>query len=265
MTRILLPLIAILAIPAMVSAQDLGAARTAYLDADFERARTLFGDALASPTLDAPRAIETLRYLVALDLLLGDLDAARLHAASVVALDRDAVAPEGAPDEAGALLDAARSERPAPPALIITPESMAAGAEARVELTISNAPPIVTGLLLVCRGRNGAHEARGSLPTLRLATTESAGDLTCTASATTASGALLIEHTQVLARQDSVAAETPGAAASTDPDWALILGLTAAGVVLVTAVIVITVFATASPGNPSFGPTTVCGAGWSSC
>src|SRR4051812_27739961 len=84
--------------PLEASAQALDQARAAYLDADFEHARALYRAVLEEESLDREEAIEALRYLVALDLLLGDAEAARGHARSVVALEPSVTVPEGSPD-----------------------------------------------------------------------------------------------------------------------------------------------------------------------
>ncbi len=257
--------IALLA-PLGASAQDLDAARAAYLDADFEGARSLYRAALEAPGLDRDEAIEALRYLIALDALLGDAEAARGHARSAVALDEAVTVPEGAPDEATTILNAARADQASawPSALDIAPAApMASGQATTVVLAYPGGPrSLVDELRLHCDGAQGAHEATGSMPEVRLATPETDGDLSCTGEARTRAGAVLAHASEVLSR---TANETHDESAG-GTDWPLILGISGGvAAAVIVAVVVGVVVGTASGGAPSFGPTEVCGPGWSSC
>lgn len=251
--------------PSVVCAQDLAAARAAYLDADFERARDLYRGVLESEGLDRQEAIEALRYLVALDALLGDTEAARGHARSVVALEPSVTVPEGAPEEATALVDAARAEQTGSAVLDIAPaEPMAPGAATTVVLSYAGGPrSLIDELRLRCEGEAGAHEATGSMPEVRLGTPETTGDLACSGEARTRAGAVLAHVSEVLAR---AASEQPAGEAPPGggPDLGLILGVTGAVVVAVVTAVVVGVVAS-TPSGTSFGATQVCGEGWSSC
>lgn len=250
--------------PIAVSAQDLASARSAYLEADFERARELYRGALESPELDRHEAIEALRYLIALDALLGDAEAARSHARSVLALEPSVSVPEGAPEEATEILEAARAERgDATAVLDIAPtEPMATGEPTTVVLAYAGGPrSLVDELRLRCEGEAGTHEATGSMPEVRLGTPETSGELSCTGEARTRAGAVLAHVSEVLARTASEEAPPP---ASGGVDLGLVLGLTGAAVAVVVAAVVVGVVVS-TPSAPTFGSTQVCGDGWPGC
>jgi hypothetical protein len=253
--------------PLRASAQDLDAARAAYLDADFERARTLYRAVLESEDLDRAQAIEALRYLVALDTLLGDTEAARGHARSAVALEPSVTVPEGSPDEAAELVERARvdASREATAALDLAPaEPPASGVPTTIVLSYPGGPrSLIDELRLHCDGAQGAHDATGEMPEVRLATPETAGDLACTGEARTRAGAVLARASEVFARSMDGQSTVPVPQA--ENDWGLILGVTGAVLAVVVAAVIVGVVLGTSSSAPSFGPTQVCGPGWASC
>ena len=96
------------AMPAWAQEAELEAARTAFYEANFRRARDLFTELLESPSLTREGATEAYRFLATAELLLRHADRARGHAIRAVALDPDVQPPEGSSSRAGRVFDEAR-------------------------------------------------------------------------------------------------------------------------------------------------------------
>lgn len=94
--------------PVLAQSPGIEAARAAFYDASFRRARDLFTEVLASPELTRDDATEAYRFLATIELLLRRADAARGHATRAVALDPHVEPPEGSSSRAGRLFDEAR-------------------------------------------------------------------------------------------------------------------------------------------------------------
>jgi hypothetical protein len=222
---------------------ELDRGRELYLEAAFERARLVFEETLGSADLDPGDALEAHRYLAALELIVGEADAAERHAAAAVALDPSVEAPEGAPPELGELLDSVRAdqgERRAELRIATDEEELEQGQASTIAAELRPAPEALVATL---RLRCDDSEAEATPPTVEVSVTPDpeAEQVHCDASAETEAGAVLLQA----ARDFAVRREEAGVGGGGDDDggvlwWPWVLGAGVAAVVAgLVAVIVL--------------------------
>ncbi len=231
------------------TATTLDGARDLYFRADFEQAERAFDAYLARPELRSFEAAEALRFLVALEMVLDERAAAEEHARALAAIDPSAVLPDGAPDEAVAVFAAARSELAGGSGLSI----VIAPGGARATVTLRSTAALFRTLSIECRSGDARRTLDGATPTLELAL-DLTGHVVCEGTARSAQGAALL----VVEAETDVGALASSAPAPPPPgdDTALIVGVTIGSVLVVAAVIVGVVLATAS-GDATVGPVVV--------
>lgn len=201
---------------APAAAQSIEEARRLYLDADFQEAIQEFEGVLASPGVDALEAEEAHRYLAMLRVLMRDEPAARRHADAAVALDPDVEAPEGAPPEVSALLDAAReaSGRRRAAIAIAAEGTVTSGERTRITATLAPAPEALAAVLsLRCASGGASADERGAPPSVSVELAVEGESVVCRAAAGPASGASLITARAELAPAEPTRAGPSGALA----------------------------------------------------
>ena len=196
-------------------AQSVEDARRHYLEAEFEEAVADFESILSRPSLDAAVAVECHSHLMVMRLLLGDPDAARVHASYALALDPAASAPAGAPPEAAELLSEVRSEVSGGTRLTIdaltTPEE---GEPTSFIASLDTAPDgLFETIRLRCASGDNTAEDDGAPPSVELSLLPE-DEVFCRASASTAGGAVLLRARESFALGQDAAGEEGGGGTS---------------------------------------------------
>ncbi|MEM9865693.1 MAG: hypothetical protein AAF938_29060 [Myxococcota bacterium] len=233
------------ALAASASAQSVEEARRHYLEAEFEEAIEAFEGVLARPSVDRAAAVESHAHLLVLRLLLGDPDAARGHASFALALDPAASVPAGAPPEAAELLSEVRSQRSGAAALLMeTLEPPQEGEAVTVVASLENAPDgLLARLQLRCASGEASADEEGEPPDVEVSLVVE-DDVFCRASASTASGGVLLRANDTFSLGD----EDGGAVGGDDDDdggvspWVWVgvgAGVLAVAAVVVTLVLVV--------------------------
>lgn len=235
--------------PSLVQAQSVEDARRHYLEAEFDEAIAGFEAVLSRPSLDAAAAVECHTHLMTLRMLLGDADAARVHAAYALSLDPAASAPAGAPPEATQLLTDVRGELGGPARLSIERLSpQEEGQETTIQASLGTSPDgLFSSLRLRCASGETAADESGAPPRVELSLSPSE-EIFCRASASNNAGAVLLRVRQTFTLEDE-----QEAAGGTSP-WVWV-GV-GAGVLAVAAVVVAVVLLVPND-QATLGPPTI--------
>ncbi|MFK7998299.1 MAG: hypothetical protein AB8H86_01835 [Polyangiales bacterium] len=231
-------------------AQTVEDARRHYLEAEFEEAIADFEAVLSRPSLDAAAAVECHTHLMTLRMLLGNAEAARVHAAYALALDPAASAPAGAPPEATQLLTDVRGQLGGPARLSIDTESAPEqGAPTTIRASLEPAPDgLFTSLRLRCASGDVTGDESGAPPNVAL-TLSPDEEIFCRASASNDAGAVLLRVRQTFTLDE----EEQDAAGGTSP-WVWV-GV-GAGVLAVAAAVVAVVLLVPND-QATLGPPTI--------
>lgn len=236
--------------PTVSHAQTVEDARRHYLEAEFDEAIAAFEAVLSRPSLDAAAAVECHTHLMTLRMLLGNAEAARIHASYALSLDPAASAPAGAPPEATQLLTDVRGELGGPARLTI--DTLAAPEEGQPTTILASLEPAPDGLFSSLRLRCASGEATadesGAPPSVEL-TISPDEEIFCRASASTDTGAVLLRVRQTFALGE----EEDEAGGGTSP-WVWV-GV-GAGVLVVAAAVVAVVLLVPND-QATLGPPTI--------
>ncbi|MFT5354330.1 MAG: hypothetical protein ACI9KE_001535 [Polyangiales bacterium] len=239
-----------LSLSAVASAQTVGDARRHYMEAEFEEAIEDFEAVLSRPSLDAAAAVECHTHLMTLRLLLGNADAARVHAAYALSLDPAASAPAGAPPEATQLLTDVRAELGG--AARLTIDTMVAPEQGQPATILASLTPTPDGLFsslrLRCASGDATADESGAPPSVEL-TLSPEDEIFCRATASTDTGAVLLRVRQTFALD-----EMPGDNDEGTSPWVWV-GV-GAGVLVVVATVVAVVLLVPSD-QATLGPPTI--------
>ena len=231
----------------------LARARALYLEADFEGARDAFDAILRDPRLDLQTALVAHRHVATLHLLLGDADAARVHAEAAVAIDPEAAAAEGAPPEAVALFEDAAARTGGPPSLTIEGDGDAPpGSTVRVEARLAPAPrALAAAIHLECASDDEEVETRGRPPEVAVEI-DLDGRVDCEAEALSEGGARLFAAERAFGTVAPAAEQRRGLA-----PW--VWALAGAGVAVAVGVIAILFINSSSGDQATLGSPQVSG------
>lgn len=236
--------------PALVHAQSVEDARRHYLEAEFDEAIAGFEAVLSRPSLDAAAAVECHTHLMTLRLLLGEADAARVHAAYALSLDPASSAPAGAPPEATQLLTEVRAELGGPARLSIAPlVAPEEGQATTIQASLDSAPDgLFSSVRLRCASGENAADESSDPPSVEL-TLSPDEEIFCRASASNNAGAVLLR-----VRETFVLGEEQDEAAGGTSPWVWV-GV-GAGVLAVAAAVVAVVLLVPND-QATLGPPTI--------
>ncbi len=238
-------------------APSVDAGRDAYLAAEFEDAARRFEAVLRSPAASGPDLAEAHRYLAALRSMLGSPADAQAHIAMAVALNPDAVAPEGAPSEVEEAFAEARARGERATLSITSADPLESGARATVTATLRPALPPLATLDLDCTSGEARATERGAAPSLSV-TLELRGDeARCEARALTDAGAAALAASW----EQAVLGSADVAGGDDGPIVAGVLGGVAGALAVAGAVVLIAVLTSGGGGDQATldAPTVV---GW---
>jgi len=230
---------------APLSAQSTAHAGELYLSADFEGARREAREVVAAEATSRQDLVGALRLLVALESMLGTPARARQAAALLVLLDPTAEPASGAPEEATAMVAAARTApRPSLEVSFGTGVGIA---------TPSDAPTLSTTLVLECEDAAGSRTVRGVVSAPLRQPVDATHDARCRGQLRTMSGIVLVEDEERYRTSG-------GPAAGPRDDTTLWIALGVGGGVLVTVLFIgVGVAVSGSPAEATFGAPVVIG------
>lgn len=226
-------------------AQSTAHAGELYLSADFEGARREARQVVTAADATREDLVGALRLLGAVETMVGTPERATEAAQLLVRLDPTAEPAAGAPEEASALVAAARAAPP--PALALTFGTGVAIA------TPTGAPTLATALTLECEDAAGRRTVSGVVDAPLRQPVDATHDVHCRAEVRTANGIVLAEDAQ------TYGAAAPSAAPRGD-DSTLWIVLGVSGGVLLTAIVIgVSVAATSGPADATFAAPVVIG------
>jgi len=230
---------------APLHAQSTAHAGELYLSADFEGARGEARRVVAAEGSTREDLVGALRLLVALETMLGTPARAREAAQLLVLLDPAAEPAAGAPDEATAMVAAAR-EAPRPSLQVSFGTGVAIA-------TPSDAPSLSTTLVLECEDAAGSRTVSGVVSAPLRQPVDATHDARCRGQLRTMSGIVLAEDEERYG-----AGGRPTLRQRDDSTLWIALGV--GGGVLVTVIIIgAAVAASGSSGEAAFGAPIVIG------